>query len=611
MASLFSQNIGTNYKGILNLNTLNGNLTTTLQAVTDGDGNSSPLQLSTTGVTINSALIVNNSVEGTTSGRMNIISQYDLAIQTGNSASGIGGLFVGGAGQAASARLHVKGDGTNPSFRSENSAATQGFIHSVVGDINNLFLGRFADTNVAGNIFYDNSSGLFTIRNNYAPAPNFGFIDLVHGNTTARIQNGTNLFALRDSNVAKFVSSVEGGGRHAKFTLNGVVTTSIYNGDGSSNIGWIGTESNHSFGILTNNNYRLIVSNAGNVSIGTTSESARLHVRGDGTNPIARFENGAGTNYIRVNSLGTQLQWNNSDFYIETLSGNTNIINTANNTFIIQTGTSTFATSISMLRTISSISYGQYFLSRDFFNTTGTSASFGYKGLFGAGAGSGNWAFKRHEYEINNSGAQTGTATGIFLNATETALNGMGHNLIDLQVGGVSQFRISKTDSTIYATNYNISASVYLGQAIAVSSSGGVKVGDSRVRSDGDGNLTLLNDAANSFGLLKLGGTTNAFPAIKRNGAAIDFRLADDSAPCNIRAGRLDLTGALLTGFINDTTNAITAISIASTTGKTTFFAPLAATALPTTRPATVGDLYIDTAANILANGDKVVGIRV
>ena len=47
MANLLGQNIVTNYKGILNLNTLNGNLSATLQAVTDGDGNASPLQLST------------------------------------------------------------------------------------------------------------------------------------------------------------------------------------------------------------------------------------------------------------------------------------------------------------------------------------------------------------------------------------------------------------------------------------------------------------------------------------------------------------------------------------------------------------------------------------
>jgi hypothetical protein len=131
---------------------------------------------------------------------------------------------------------------------------------------------------------------------------------------------------------------------------------------------------------------------------------------------------------------------------------------------------------------------------------------------------------------------------------------------------------------------------------------------------DGDGNaspLRLSTTRVDVGTFVFLGGITNAFPAIKTNGAAIDFVNAADTGFCNIRAGRLDLAGALLTGFINDTTNAITAITIATTTGKTTFFAPLAATALPTTRPATVGDLYVDTAANILANGDKVVGIRV
>ena len=51
MANLLGQNIGTNYKGILNLNTLNGNVSGTLQAVTDGDGNASPLLLSTTSIT--------------------------------------------------------------------------------------------------------------------------------------------------------------------------------------------------------------------------------------------------------------------------------------------------------------------------------------------------------------------------------------------------------------------------------------------------------------------------------------------------------------------------------------------------------------------------------
>ena len=51
MANLLGQNIGTNYKGILNLDsTINTPLDTTLRAVTDGMGNASPLYLSTSQV---------------------------------------------------------------------------------------------------------------------------------------------------------------------------------------------------------------------------------------------------------------------------------------------------------------------------------------------------------------------------------------------------------------------------------------------------------------------------------------------------------------------------------------------------------------------------------
>jgi hypothetical protein len=47
MANLNGQNIGTNYKGILNLSTtINTGLSGTLQPITDGDGNESVLQIS-------------------------------------------------------------------------------------------------------------------------------------------------------------------------------------------------------------------------------------------------------------------------------------------------------------------------------------------------------------------------------------------------------------------------------------------------------------------------------------------------------------------------------------------------------------------------------------
>ena len=60
-------------------------------------------------------------------------------------------------------------------------------------------------------------------------------------------------------------------------------------------------------------------------------------------------------------------------------------------------------------------------------------------------AGSGNFRMLETKYTINASGAQTGTVTGIFLNATETTLNGFTHNLLDLQVGGTNKFIITNS----------------------------------------------------------------------------------------------------------------------------------------------------------------------
>ena len=42
--------------------------------------------------------------------------------------------------------------------------------------------------------------------------------------------------------------------------------------------------------------------------------------------------------------------------------------------------------------------------------------------------------------------------------------------------------------------------------------------------------MRIANGNSNDFLRLQLGGTTSAFPAIKRNGTGIDIRLADDSA---------------------------------------------------------------------------------
>lgn len=64
-----------------------------------------------------------------------------------------------------------------------------------------------------------------------------------------------------------------------------------------------------------------------------------------------------------------------------------------------------------------------------------------------------------------------------------------------------------------------------------------VNLGRSKMFSDADGNVRFTNSSASTFGLLQFGGTTNLFPAWKRNGAEVDARLADDSGFADVAAG--------------------------------------------------------------------------
>jgi len=78
MANLNGQNIGTNYKGFLNLDsTINTPLDATLRAVTDGMGNSSLLKLSTAALTMGSGTITSNGLLTVKGSGSNILSLRD------------------------------------------------------------------------------------------------------------------------------------------------------------------------------------------------------------------------------------------------------------------------------------------------------------------------------------------------------------------------------------------------------------------------------------------------------------------------------------------------------------------------------------------------------
>jgi hypothetical protein len=171
-----------------------------------------------------------------------------------------------------------------------------------------------------------------------------------------------------------------------------------------------------------------------------------------------------------------------------------------------------------------------------------------YEAGFSPSAGNSSFRPFNIEYTLSASGVNTATATGIFLNATETALNGMTHNLMDLQVGGVSRFRGTNAGALVLASGLtavdNILTSGGDIQASGVSAE--VKFG-SRIRlsASADGVMLVRNNAGTSFTRLQLGGTTNAFPAIKRNGSEIDFRLADDSGFAAINTGSISCSANL------------------------------------------------------------------
>jgi hypothetical protein len=173
----------------------------------------------------------------------------------------------------------------------------------------------------------------------------------------------------------------------------------------------------------------------------------------------------------------------------------------------------------------------------------------------------GDAKFRPYEilYTINASGLQGGSATGIFLNATETLLNGMGHDLMNLQttISSVTTSKFKVANSGV--TTYNVTA----GTAGIIFD---VQIG-------GVSKLSVTG----SNGII--GGTT------------------------------IGTTNSSIINFYENTFVKTWAV-IASTTAKVTFGSAWNNINLPTSRPSIVGDFYVDTAANILANGDKLVAIR-
>lgn len=163
-------------------------------------------------------------------------------------------------------------------------------------------------------------------------------------------------------------------------------------------------------------------------------------------------------------------------------------------------------------------------------------------------------------------------ASSQFFVSTRGAGTGIGRDLnigteglgsLILRTSSTSRWTVSNSGHFLAATDntYDIGQSgatrprnAYVGTDVVI---GGILnfSGSPRIRlaSNGDivapsnGVWTFRDDSGASFGRLQFGGTSSSFPSIKRNGAGLDVRLADDSGYAAITAGTGSFNG-LVTG---------------------------------------------------------------
>lgn len=272
------------------------------------------------------------------------------------------------------------------------------------------------------------------------------------------------------------------------------------------------------------------------VNVGGGTSLGRLVVRGDGTNPVARFENNAGTRGFFIKSDGLGFEPIGSSGQEQIVAGYSGGFVLSGSVLGINANTAESQSNVTASLS-SSYGGGWRMLHNNYAMTSGNLKTFHVSGGIAAAIGSANYRPIQVEYTINNSGAQTGSVTGYFLNATETALNGMTHNLMDLQVGGVSRFRVENTKVVLSALCNKIELSNNVDYIQGSNSSGLTTIFSNQniqLFSGGTFNYRFL-----STGVFQIGGTTSSFPSIKRNGAAIDFRLADDSGYTQLNLGNI------------------------------------------------------------------------
>jgi hypothetical protein len=162
-------------------------------------------------------------------------------------------------------------------------------------------------------------------------------------------------------------------------------------------------------------------------------------------------------------------------------------------------------------------------------------------------------------YTINTTGG-TNTISGLNINVNNTSLTGTTSLPFRIQRAGTTTLSIQQ-NNTLASMGINTTPSfdyplfVTGGTTNRILSGGGFNVGGFNIIFNSSGldfsptnNDMALNSGTGNITItgtrIRLSGTTSAFPAFKRNGVTVEFRLADDSGYANIDANRYFTSGS-------------------------------------------------------------------
>lgn len=146
-----------------------------------------------------------------------------------------------------------------------------------------------------------------------------------------------------------------------------------------------------------------------------------------------------------------------------------------------------------------------------------------------------------NSFEIGTEKLGTGSARNLFLTTDGTARWQVGNSTGHLFAVADNTYDIGASGATRPRNGY-FGSDLVAGGNIYVGTAGVLAFGNTRaiIKAGGaDGIIQLLDSNQTSFNRIQFGGTTNAYPSLKRNGTVLQVRLADDSSSADFTAAQI------------------------------------------------------------------------